>query len=116
MDTGEVQEWMALAYDFDGQRRVEFGEEGDGRDIWVDIGTDEAALDAVEAPSASKPWWTWRVVWDAKLQLQRTGTLLDGAAWENVGVSFTATNGVWTADETFGLPGSCFYRLLWRKE
>ena len=116
VDTGEVQDWMALACDFDGQRRVEFGDAGDGRDIWVDIGTDEAALDAVEAPSAANPWWTWRVVWNAKLQLQRAGTLLDGSAWEDIGAVFTATNGTWTAGEDFGRPGSCFYRLMWKKE
>jgi hypothetical protein len=30
------------------------------RDIRLDIGTDEAALDAVEMPSVGRPFWSWR--------------------------------------------------------
>lgn len=106
---------MPDACDFDGQRRVEPGEEGDGRDIWVDIGTDEAALDAVEAPSAASPWWTWRVVLDAKLQLQSTTGLL-GSEWEDAAEPFSASGQTWTLDEPFTGHGKKFYRLIWKKE
>ncbi|MBR6021559.1 MAG: hypothetical protein IK066_03980, partial [Kiritimatiellae bacterium] len=114
VDAGEVQEWMAEAYDFDGQRRVEPEDGVDGRDIWVDIGADEAAVDAVGMPSKSEPWWTWRVVMDAVLQLQRTSRLVDGA-WENSGEPFTATEQRWTLDEPFEGSGARFYRLIWVK-
>ena len=116
VDVGEVQEWMASAYDLDGQRRVEVGEEGDGRDIWVDIGADEAALDAVEMPSAGRPFWTWRVVLDANLRLQRAAGLLAGTVWEDVDEPFTATEQTWTVEEPFDGTGARFYRLIWRKE
>ena len=106
---------MPDACDFDGQRCVESGEEGDGRDIWVDIGTDEAALDAVEVPSAASPWWTWRVVLDANLRLQST-TGLPGMEWEDAAEPFTATGQTWTLDEPFTGYGKKFYRLIWKKE
>ena len=116
VDAGEVQEWMASAYDLDGQQRVKAGEEVDGRDIWVDIGADEAALDAVEMPSAGRPFWTWRVVLDANLRLQRAAGLLEGTVWEDVDEPFTATEQTWTVDEPFDGTGARFYRLIWRKE
>jgi uncharacterized repeat protein (TIGR02543 family) len=114
VDAGEVREWMVEAYDFDGQRRVEV--EGEGRDSWVDVGVDEAAQDAVGAPSGAGGSWTWRVVPDARLQLQRTTGLTGAAAWEDAGEAFTATNGVWTIEEPFEGTGTRFYRLIWRKE
>ena len=114
VDAGEVREWMAEAYDFDGQRRVEV--EGEGRDSWVDIGVDEAAQDAVGAPSGAGGSWTWRVVPDARLQLQRTTGLTGAAVWEDTGEAFTATNGVWTLEEPFEGTGTRFYRLIWWKE
>jgi uncharacterized repeat protein (TIGR02543 family) len=115
VDTGEVQGWMAEAYDFDGQRRVEFGEEGDGRDIWVDVGTDEAANDAVGAPTGAGQGWIWRVVLDAVLQLQST-TRLAGAEWADDGAPFTATEQTWMLEEPFEGTGAKFYRLIWMKE
>ena len=114
VDAGEVREWMVEAYDFDGQRRVDA--EGEGRDSWVDVGVDEAAQDAVGAPSGAGGAWTWRVVPDARLQLQRTTGLTGAAAWENAGEAFTATNGVWTVEEPFEETGARFYRLIWWKE
>ena len=107
---------MSEAYDFDGQRRVMTGEEDDGRDIWVDVGTDEAAQDAVAAPTVANPRWTWRVVMDARLQLQSSTNLMDGASWADDGAAFTATNQTWTLDEPFEEPGKRFYRLLWIKD
>lgn len=116
VDMGENQPWMAEASDFDGQRRVEIGEDGDGRDIWVDIGADEAVNEAVKMPSAGRPFWTWRVVLDANLQLQRAVGLLPGTVWEDVDESFTVTEQRWTLEEPFDAKGLRFYRLLWLKE
>ena len=116
VDAGEVQEWMPEAYDFDGQRRVEVGAEGDGRDIWVDVGTDEAAQNAVGAPTPGESAWTWRVVQDARLQLQSTSDLLNGGSWMDAGEAFTATNQTWTLKEPFEGKGAKFYRLIWLKE
>ena len=122
VDAGEVQKWMPEAYDLDGQRRVEKGEEQDmqdgkdGKDIWVDVGADEAAQDAVGGPIGDDSIWTWRVVMDARLQLQSTTNLLKGASWTDAGEPFTATNQVWTLDEPFEGKGARFYRLIWLKE
>jgi hypothetical protein len=117
VDAGERRDWMPEAVDwFDGQRRVEPGDGSDGRDVWVDIGADEAAVDAVGGPSGADESWTWRVVPDARLQLQRTAELTGAAAWEDAGEAFMATNGVWTLEEPFEGTGTRFYRLIWRKE
>lgn len=116
VDAGENQPWMPEASDLDGQRRVEVGEEGDGRDIWVDVGADEAVNDAVDAPSAGYPFWTWRVVLDSRLQLQSSTNLLDGASWKNSGAAFTATNQTWSLDEPFDGKWKRFYRLIWLKQ
>lgn len=116
VDAGENQPWMPEASDLDGQRRVEVGEEGDGRDIWVDVGVDEAVNDAVDAPSAGYPFWTWRVVLDANLQLQSSTNLLDGASWMNSRAAFTATDQTWSLDEPFDGKGKRFYRLIWLKQ
>ena len=114
VDKGERQDWMLEAVDFfDGQRRVE--PEGDGRDSLVDIGADEAVVDAVEGPSGAERAWTWRVVPDARLQMQGA-TSLSPADWRDEGAEFTPTNGVWKMDEPFGGTGARFRRLVWRKE
>ena len=116
VDAGENQPWMPEASDFEGQRRVETGTEGDGRDIWVDVGADEAAQDAILAPAPGAPFWTWRVVMDARLQLQSAVTLMDGAAWQDSGEPFTATEQTWTLDEPFDGTGKRFYRLIWIRD
>ncbi|MBR3584272.1 MAG: right-handed parallel beta-helix repeat-containing protein [Kiritimatiellae bacterium] len=116
VDAGENQPWMPEASDLDGQRRVETGTEGDGRDIWVDVGADEAAQDAILPPAPGAPLWTWRVVMDARLQLQYAATLMDGAAWQDSGEPFTATGQTWTLDEPFEGSGKRFYRLIWIRE
>lgn len=112
VDAGETQDWMFEAEDwFDGQQRVSPGEGDGGR---VDIGADEAAVDAVGTPGAGKSSWTWRVVPDACLQLQRTTTLTP-ADWRDEGPSFTTTALEWCLDEPFAHPSPTFYRLLWLK-
>jgi hypothetical protein len=116
IDAGEVRDWMPDACDMDGQRRVEPGNGSDGRDTRVDIGADEAAVDAVSAPTADDPAWTWRVVPDASLQLQSTTNLLLPASWTNEGAAFTATNQVWKLTELFTGTGALFRRLIWLKE
>ncbi len=113
IDAGETAEWMAGAYDMDGQPRVEVA--GEGRDSRVDLGADEAAMDAVGAPTPEDSAWIWRVVPDARLQLQ-SATGLVGAAWTNDGAAFTATNGTWSLEEKFEGSGAKFYRLIWLKE
>ena len=113
VDKGERQEWMLEASDFfDGQRRVE--PEGDGRDSIVDIGADEAAVDAVEGPSGAERAWTWRVVPDARLQVQGA-TSLAPADWRDEGAEFTVTNGVWKMEEKFEGSGARSWRVIWRK-
>lgn len=116
VDAGENQSWMLEACDFDGQHRLIAGEEGDGRDIWVDVGADEAALDAVGMAGRDTPFWTWRVVLDARLQLQISTNLMDGMSWQNSGEPFTATEQTWTLDEPFTGKGKRFYRLMWIRE
>ena len=113
LDAGEVQDWMDGAYDLDGQRRVE--PEGAGRDSRVDVGADEAVVDAVGMPTKNAPGWTWRVVPGAHLQLQRTDNLSDNAPWESVGDAFTATDDTWTLPESFEGRGAWFFRLIWKK-
>ena len=110
IDAGEAQDWMPDACDMDGQRRV------GANDTRVDIGADEAALDAVSAPTADDPAWTWRVVPDASLQLQSTTNLLLPASWTNEGAAFTATNQVWKLTEPFTGTGALFRRIIWLKE
>ena len=56
------------------------------------------------------------MVLDAQLQLQGATDLLDVATWENLGSPFTATNQLWTQEETFGSGPIRFYRLLWLKD
>lgn len=117
VDAGERRDWMPEAVDwFDGQRRVEPGDGSDGRDVRVDIGADEAAVDAYSGPTADDPAWTWRVVQDARLQLQSTTNLLLPASWTNEGAAFTATNQVWKLTEPFTGTGALFRRLIWLKE
>ncbi|MBR6021640.1 MAG: hypothetical protein IK066_04395 [Kiritimatiellae bacterium] len=100
---------------FDGQRRVEPGDGSDGRDARVDIGADEAALDAVEGASAGgESAWTWRVVPDARLQVQGATSLVPGD-WRDEGAEFTATNGVWKMEEKFEGSGARFWRVIWRQ-
>jgi hypothetical protein len=117
VDAGERQDWMLEAVDyFDGQRRVEPGNGSDGGDSRVDIGADEAAVDAYSAPTADDPAWTWRVVQDAHLQLQSTTNLLLPASWTDEGSEFVATNGVWKMPIPADGPGVKFRRLIWRKD
>ena len=116
VDTGERLDWMSGVEDFDGQPRVHSGDGNDGRDVWVDVGTDEAALDAVGFPTCTGEDWTWRVVLDARLQLQRTTGLLPPAPWENVNELFTATDQTWKQEESFEGDALQFYRLLWIKD
>lgn len=88
------------------------GDGSDGRDAWVDIGADEAALDAVGYPTVGAPWWTWRVVLDAHLQLQGVTDFLPPATWENLSEPFTTTDQIWTQKENFVTGPIRFYRLL----
>lgn len=116
VDAGETQPWMPDATDFDGQPRVQGGDGSDGRDVRVDVGADEAAVDAVGFPDGIGTTWTWRVVPGARLQLQAAADLRDGASWTNLGEPFTATGQTWTQEETFANGPLQFYRLLWLKQ
>jgi hypothetical protein len=115
VDTGENHPWMLEAVDFDDQPRVQDGDGSDGRDAWVDVGADEAVLDAVGFPGPAGAAWTWRVVLDARVQLQGATDLRDAASWTDLGEPFTATNQLWTQDEPFASGPIRFYRLLWLK-
>lgn len=66
-------------------------------------------------PTAVDPDWTWRVVPDAQLQLQRTADLRTPGAWQNDGAAFTATNLLWKLDEPFAGEGAHFRRAIWVK-
>jgi hypothetical protein len=80
------------------------------------VAADEAMQEAVDVPSGEDPHRTWRVVLDARLQLQRTTGLFPPVPWENAGNPFSATDQIWKQEETFGDEALQFYRLLWIKE
>ena len=94
VDAGTNEIWMAENQDIDGQRRV-FPMPPDDhpdpvRDVWIDTGADEAAVDAFSGPSLGNPFWGWNVVVDARLQMQATTNLLIPVLWTNIGTVVTA--------------------------
>lgn len=118
VDAGTNEIWMAENQDIDGQRRV-FPMPPDDhpdpvRDVWIDIGADEAAVDAFSGPSLGNPFWGWNVVVDAHLQMQATTNLLIPVLWTNIGTVVTANQATLSIPYTNSdrMRG---FRLIWVK-
>jgi len=117
LDAGSNQPWMATAVDIDNQVRA-WREEADTNGVYylytdrVDMGADEAVI---EAAAISKPYnfeIDWNVVVDASLQFQ-TATNLIGYDWVDVGNTVTAQEAVLTIPYTNGNESMRFFRLHW---
>ena len=115
IDAGTNEAWMTQVQDIDGQRRVcsmpADNPSGVVRDVWTDIGADEASVDAFSRPSPGNPFWGWNVVVDARLRMQ-TSTNLVLAVWTNTGNVVTANQATLTIPYTNSDRIRSF-RLIW---
>ena len=118
VDAGTNEVWMSDNQDIDGQRRV-FPMPPDDhpdpvRDVWIDIGADEAAVDAFSVPFPSNPFWGWNVVVDARLQMQATTNLVIPVLWTNIGTVVTANQATLLIPYT-NTERMRHYRLIWER-
>ena len=117
VDAGTNEPWMTQVQDIDGQVRVcplpADNSSGVVRDVWTDIGADEAAVEAFSRPSLGNPFWGWNVVVDARLRMQ-TSTNLVLAVWTNTGNVFTANQATLTIPYT-NADRIRHFRLIWEK-
>ena len=109
---------MAENQDIDGQRRVMPRPPDDHpdpvRDVWIDIGADEAAVDAFSGPASGNPFWGWNVVVDARLQMQVTTNLTIPVLWTNIGTVVTANQATLLVPYT-NTDRMRHFRLIWEK-
>ena len=118
VDTGTNEAWMAENQDIDGQRRVMPMPPDDHpnpvRDVWIDVGADEAAVDAFSGPAYGNPFWGWNVVVDARLHMQATTNLVIPVLWTNIGTVVTANQATLLIPYT-NTDRMRHFRLIWEK-
>ena len=104
IDSGTNQDWMAEAKDLDSQIRVFNG--------CVDMGADEAVLEASSIIGSGIVTIEWKAVVGATCALQRASTLT-GNIWSNVLNIVTATHATIYCTVTNNGDATSFQRLNW---